>query len=77
MIYNNRYVISCSCSCPKHRDPLIVQEQEIKTTDPDRPRYKRRLVCPHRFTDGCEYKEKWTDVIRAELDQPVEIEMEF
>ena len=75
MTHHNHHVESRLC--PHHGVSLIVQEQAFKTTDPDKPYYQRRLVCPYRFIDGCKYKEKFTDAVRIELDKSIEVEVEF
>jgi len=63
--------------CPRDNLPLIVNEKEFKTTDPDAPYYERRLVCSGFFTIGCSYKEPWSDEIQEILNQPIEIDVDF
>lgn len=65
MKYNRRHVPSHSC--PLCGIVLTVNEKEFKTADPEHPFYQRRLTCPNYFVNGCQYKEKWTDEIEAEL----------
>jgi hypothetical protein len=77
MKYNGKHVPTKFC--PTHHIPLIVNEKEYKTVNPDAPYYERRLTCPAWFTDGCRYKEPFTEEVQALLDAPVLVseEVEF
>jgi len=64
-------------TCPHCGITLTVNETVRKTTNPDKPDYTRRLVCPNYFVNGCSYKEKWTDAILMTLYvQSVKLEHE-
>jgi len=73
--YNNKRVPGRSC--PKCGFPLIINESKHKTIDPDIPRYERRIVCSAFSSSGCNYKEPWTEKIRALLDSPVMVDVDF
>jgi hypothetical protein len=63
--YKDRHVPGKTC--PICGITLTVNETQFKTEDPKHPFIVRRLVCPNWWTTGCQYKEKWTDEIEAEL----------
>ena len=65
--YKDRHVPGKTC--PICGITLTVNEQRLKTINPERPSYQRRLTCPNYFVNGCQHKEKWTDEIEALLIQ--------
>lgn len=68
-----------NAECPKCGSPLVVRVKKLNDRGyiERNPLLSHFIGCQSYFATGCRYKTKFTEAIMLELDQPVEVEVDF